>query len=481
MPALALPCLALESPALRVGQERAEGRGSNIQMPDALGIAQGFGVTMNDLIWFKNCLSHQKNSFNSQVVHVDMKSKSWKFCPLSVPAIGWRRTPSSLTDEDVVLLGCAPRWDFLVLSHDTAKLNETWVLDFSFSSSIVSLPLEHMSTSYDDFFGSLLIGSWVNAMLYLLEILAVVTYFSRYPRTDPPLVFVAVITVFLLDTAGTLGACLDVYLYTVSHWGQVEYIKTQTWPLSITLYCTGLTGFLVQSFLIVRYWRFTRQKLVVRCMLGSTYSTLHKNYADRGYINVMLAKIWLVFSALGDIAISIALIRHLITQEVVFRTTQRLLRRIVAMTLGTGLITSFAAIAALSSFVINVESNVTSGMCFCLGRIYALTMMYNLNWRSRLRDLENVEPLNFSLFKAVRTTENSPDKSTATSADKELVAKDLELGSEVGVKESEVEKKKEIAPEKGSDVDPACPTLFLHIDLGCDARNSFHRCPNIQT
>ncbi|KAJ7580646.1 hypothetical protein C8J56DRAFT_896017 [Mycena floridula] len=74
MPALALPCLALESPALRVGQERAEGRGSNIQMPDALGNAQGFGVTMNDLIWFKNCLSHQKNSFNSQVVHVDMKS-----------------------------------------------------------------------------------------------------------------------------------------------------------------------------------------------------------------------------------------------------------------------------------------------------------------------------------------------------------------------------------------------------------------------
>ncbi|KAJ7573608.1 hypothetical protein C8J56DRAFT_981682 [Mycena floridula] len=312
-----------------------------------------------------------------------------------------------------------------------------------------------MSTSYDDFFGSLLIGSWVNVMLYLLEILAVVTYFSRYPRTDPPLVFVAVITVFLLDTAGTLAACLDVYLYTVSHWVDSSCL--------VALVLSNIFRFSFHLFTLTDSRYSTRQKLVVSilfllvlpsfigCMLGSTYSTLHKNYADRGYINVMLAKIWLVFSALGDIAISIALIRHLITQEVVFRTTQRLLRRIVAMTLGTGLITSFAAIAALSSFVINVESNVTSGMCFCLGRIYALTMMYNLNWRSRLRDLENVEPLNFSLFKAVRTTENSPDKSTATSADKELVAKDLELGSEVGVKESEVEKKKEIAPETGSD------------------------------
>ncbi|KAJ7580742.1 hypothetical protein C8J56DRAFT_960786 [Mycena floridula] len=331
-----------------------------------------------------------------------------------------------------------------------------------------------MSALYDDIFGSLLIGSWVNTMLYLLEILSVVTYFSRYPRTDPPLVLVTVISVFLLDTVGTLAEWLDVYLYTVSYWGQVEYIKVQTWPGSVTLYCTGFTGFLVQSFLLMRYWRFTQQKLVVGILfllvlasltgsiLACTYLTVHKKYADRKN-NVVMSNIWLASSALADIAISMALIRHLSTQEVVSRTTKRLLRRIVAMTLGTGLLTSFGAIAVLLSFVINVESNVTTGICFCLGRLYALTMMYNLNWRSRLRDLENVESLNLSLFKAVttleqtRTAENSPDATTAPSSDREPEAKHLELGSEVGMKELEAEKKKEIEPENGPDIDPLPP------------------------
>ncbi|KAJ7577213.1 hypothetical protein C8J56DRAFT_899296 [Mycena floridula] len=333
-----------------------------------------------------------------------------------------------------------------------------------------------MPASYDDFFGSLLIGSWVNTMLYTLEIVAVVTYFSKCARNDPRRILVAVITVFLLDTAGTLAIWLDVYLYTASHWGQVAYIKTQTWPFSVMLYCTGLTAFLVQSFLIVRYWRFTQQKLVVGilflpvlssligCILVCTYLVLHNNYADRrNNANVAMANIWLVFTALADIAISIALIRHLITQEVAFQATKRLLRRIVAMTLGTGLLTSFGATAVLLSFVININSNVSTGIYFCLGRIYALTMMYNLNWRSRLRDVENVESFNLSLFKTVgtfrraRTAGNSPYVTTATSSDRKPEAKDSELGSEVGVKESEVENKKEIVPEKRPDVDSPPP------------------------
>ncbi|KAJ7580020.1 hypothetical protein C8J56DRAFT_896641 [Mycena floridula] len=325
-----------------------------------------------------------------------------------------------------------------------------------------------MPASYDDLFGSLLIGSWVNTMLYTLEIVAVVTYFSKCARNDPRRILVAVITVFLLDTAGTLATWLDVYLvhrpvisnlFRVFTDGHLVY--------GVTLGSSHVHQDSNVSFLIVRYWRFTQQKLVVGilflpvlssligCILVCTYLVLNNNYTDRSNNpNVVMANIWLVFTALADIAISIALIQHLVTQEVAFQTTKRLLRRIVAMTLGTGLLTSFGATAVLLSFVININSNVSTGICYCLGRIYALTMMYNLNWRSRLRDVENVESFNLSLFKTVgtfrraRTAGNSPYVTTATSSDRKPEAKDSELGSEVGVKESEVENKKEIVPEK---------------------------------
>ncbi|KAJ7577170.1 hypothetical protein C8J56DRAFT_896626 [Mycena floridula] len=304
-----------------------------------------------------------------------------------------------------------------------------------------------MPASYDDFFGSLLIGSWVNTMLYTLEIVAVVTYFSKCARNDPRRILVAVIIVFLLDTAGTLGIWLDVYLYTVSHWGQVTYIKTQTWT-----HCFPGAVFPDSAVLALHTTKARR------CILVCTYLVLNNNYTDRSNNpNVVMANIWLVFTALADIAISIALIRHLVTQEVAFQATKRLLRRIVAMTLGTGLLTSFGATAVLLSFVININSNVSTGICYCLGRVYALTMMYNLNWRSRLRDVENVESFNLSLFKTVGTAGNSPDATTATSSDRKPEAKDPELGSEVGVKESEVENKKEIEPEQGPDVDSLPP------------------------
>ncbi|KAJ7577205.1 hypothetical protein C8J56DRAFT_899289 [Mycena floridula] len=280
-----------------------------------------------------------------------------------------------------------------------------------------------MPASYDDFFGKL--GQ--HDVIYL-EIVAVVTYFSKCARNDPRRILVAVI----MSSSLTLlehSLWLDVYLvhrpvisnlFRVFTDGHLVY--------GVTLGSSRVHQDSNVSFLIVRYWRF----------------------------------IWLVFTALADIAISIALIRHLITQEVAFQATKRLLRRIVAMTLGTGLLTSFGATAVLLSFVININSNVSTGIL--LPRPH-LRVDYDVQPQLALAAPRRREcgVVQFELIKTVgtfrraRTAGNSPYVTTATSSDRKPEAKDSELGSEVGVKESEVENKKEIVPEKRPDVDSPPP------------------------
>jgi hypothetical protein len=69
-----------------------------------------------------------------------------------------------------------------------------------------------------------------------------------------------------------------------------------------------------------------------------------------------------------------------------FKSSESLIRRITVTTIQTGAATSILVITALGAFapVINSTSNVSTSLCFPLGCVYSLTMLYNLNERSNL-------------------------------------------------------------------------------------------------
>ncbi|KAJ7327865.1 hypothetical protein DFH08DRAFT_967662 [Mycena albidolilacea] len=230
----------------------------------------------------------------------------------------------------------------------------------------------------DTITGALLIATWANSFLYMAELIQAMYYFRHFKHDDWKLkMFVSVAV-----------------LYTITHAGDPVYLADQHWPLSLHLFTTAVIAILIQSFLVVRYWRLTRNILVtllnsflVIVALGGSFAcavilAMFPAFKDREKIKIP-ATIWLVTEAVVDLSIAAALLWQLRKIRPTLVETQSVLDRLVALTIQSGTATTTLAVAALIGFLWKEESNISTGFAYTLGRVYVLSMLANLNvWRS---------------------------------------------------------------------------------------------------
>ncbi|KAF9031233.1 hypothetical protein BDZ89DRAFT_984848, partial [Hymenopellis radicata] len=253
------------------------------------------------------------------------------------------------------------------------------------------LPLVAMGL-YDDPLGSVLIGSWISSMLFMLIILKTITYYSSL-KSDSLRLKIFVAFAVTVDTVSLCGDYADVYLYTVSHWGDQVFLRSQYWPFAVYLTTTGITALLSQSFLVSRYYSLTKKWLVAvflsLCILFSfggsvavvIILTRFNAYSQRFMVKTP-AILWLTTTAVTDILIASLLIWQLHHMKTSFKTTEHLIQRLMRTSMQTGTTTSVIALCALISYLVNNTSNVGTGLCFILGRIYILTLLFNLTLRN---------------------------------------------------------------------------------------------------
>ena len=72
-------------------------------------------------------------------------------------------------------------------------------------SAPVSGPSVPVQTLHD-VFGTLLVGTWVNCMMFMLEVVLIVRYFERF-SSDRLWIRVLVVSMFVIDIAGTCAFC----------------------------------------------------------------------------------------------------------------------------------------------------------------------------------------------------------------------------------------------------------------------------------
>ncbi|KAJ7857174.1 hypothetical protein B0H13DRAFT_2672802 [Mycena leptocephala] len=233
---------------------------------------------------------------------------------------------------------------------------------------------------------ALLIGTWVNSVLYTVEIIQA-AYYYRHFKNDTWVLKSLVTTVCAIDTLSMIGNYACVYLYTITHAGANQY-----WPVPLYLFTTGVVSALVQIFLVARYWKFTKNMFIT--MIFSVFITVaiggafacgvtiatYPAFKDRGQVKLP-ATTWLVSEAVTDISIAVALLWEFQKVKPVFEDTKSVLMRLVARTIQTGAAGATIAFAALIAYLLNNESNVPVGIAYCLGRVYILTMLANLNIR----------------------------------------------------------------------------------------------------
>ncbi|KAJ7244501.1 hypothetical protein C8J57DRAFT_1725630 [Mycena rebaudengoi] len=249
----------------------------------------------------------------------------------------------------------------------------------------------------DKITGALLIGTWASSLLYMAELIQAVYYFRNFKDDEWKLKTLVAVT-FAIDTLSAIGDYIGVYLYTISHAGDLEYLSKQNWTVPLYIFSTYVIAFLVQSFLVYRYWRFTHNTtlslflfVLIIAALGVALASgltivLFPALEDRRKVLVS-GTISLIFQVLVDVSIAALLVWELwrakksLLEHVQIRMNNTL-NRLVVRTLQTGSATAAIAVATLIAFLIDNKSNIPVGIMFCGGRVYTLTMLFNLNIRS---------------------------------------------------------------------------------------------------
>ncbi|KAJ7342433.1 hypothetical protein DFH08DRAFT_704045 [Mycena albidolilacea] len=246
---------------------------------------------------------------------------------------------------------------------------------------------------------ALLIGAFVNSMLYMLEILEVIKYFRRFPN-DTKTLKCSIVTLVLLDSTCTFAQWTCIYLYGVIHWGDLDYLGYENLAIPIYIYTSGIIGFIVQNFLISRYFKLTKRRIVcaglifmtVAALIGSAWCATQliivTDYSHRN-VAVDSAILWLVSSAATDTAIASTLVIQLRSVTSVFRETRSLIRRLIFHTIQTGSATTAIAICVLVTYLNDNNTNICVGFGFTLGRLYTLTMLFNLNNRQEFKGVDS--------------------------------------------------------------------------------------------
>ncbi|KAJ7881789.1 hypothetical protein B0H14DRAFT_3433824 [Mycena olivaceomarginata] len=207
--------------------------------------------------------------------------------------------------------------------------------------------------------GCLLVATWASSLLYMSEVYQGLYYFRHFKKDDWK--FKALVTVALLiDTVSIVSNYSCVYLYTITHAGDLEYLSNGHWPLTLYAFTTGVLGALVQSFLVFRYWRFTQNSLISLVLsFGIIIAVCRLLFLRIAHTNGIAAQLGSVFTISCMVALS---------PSIKDRPKLGPSRR-------SGAAAATLAGAALISYYVAPESNLDGTFLFPLGRVYVITLV----------------------------------------------------------------------------------------------------------
>ncbi|KAJ6475163.1 hypothetical protein DFH09DRAFT_1217540 [Mycena vulgaris] len=225
----------------------------------------------------------------------------------------------------------------------------------------------------DIILGALLVGTWAGSLLYTVEVIQA-AYYYRHFKHDNWMLKLLVTSAIAIDTMSMMSNYAAVYLSFRSYWKKHNRTHVIAQPEPFFVYTTGIVAAMAQSFLTSRYLLLTKNKFIALTL----------------FFLITVASIWLVAEAVTDIAIALALLLQFRKVKSPFKETRSLVNRLAAQSIQTGAAgatVAFASVAANGGFLglpLSIPGShiqVPTGIAYCLGRIYCITMLVVLNRR----------------------------------------------------------------------------------------------------
>ncbi|RXW23429.1 hypothetical protein EST38_g2414 [Candolleomyces aberdarensis] len=236
--------------------------------------------------------------------------------------------------------------------------------------------------------GAMQIGSTLAVFLFGIVTLQLDTYIQLF-SDDKWFLKLTVATVWSLELAHTICVAAEAYRGTITFYGRIA--AYQRYPLmgAATL-LGGLITCVVQCFFCLRVWKALPNPLryigavcgaaaIVRAIgsvfLGSRV-IIAKTLAEYRQANGWLIRALLISGTSIDVIIAASMLYFLLKKRNSgFSTTTRLVDRLVAYTVRTGLLTSITAILVLVTFEVFPETFIWVGIYVFLAKLYSNSLL----------------------------------------------------------------------------------------------------------
>ncbi|TFK61624.1 hypothetical protein BDN72DRAFT_849496 [Pluteus cervinus] len=258
--------------------------------------------------------------------------------------------------------------------------------------------------------GAVELGTLLALMVHGGSMTQFVTYFKRY-QDDPFGMRLTIAAIAFASLAHVI--CIMSALYNIT----ISKLDKPTQPFAlpvmypIALFFSSAIHFLVQITYCYRIYKFSKNYVVpIICFLAAGYGLVATTIFAGGYplttfqdqLRYQYSLFWVITSvfvntSVLDVLIAGSMCWYLIKgHQDALRRTARVMEKLVAWTIQSGVITSILAIAIVATFVNDMPSNIWVGLTVFSTPVYPAALLALLNERQQLsREVDKTVSLAF--------------------------------------------------------------------------------------
>ncbi|KAF8881770.1 hypothetical protein BD779DRAFT_995857 [Infundibulicybe gibba] len=249
-------------------------------------------------------------------------------------------------------------------------------------------------------FGPMLMGVFINMILYGVLIVQAYTYYQTY-KHDAAWIRYLVLYLFIVESLNSAFDIVMMYQPLILQWGRDEAVKFfptmfATEPAVIVAISTP-----IQIFFAWRIRALTKSNWVA--FIICFFSVV--SFAGGVWTTVMIAIIrlfsrkpelhwpalvWFLASCVSDVLITASLVISLSKRKTGFVATDDAISKIIRMTVQTGMLTAFFAIGDVVFFMTLPHTALNFIWDLSLSKLYTNCLMSTLNARAGLKEMSNV-------------------------------------------------------------------------------------------
>lgn len=242
--------------------------------------------------------------------------------------------------------------------------------------------------------GVFLVAIFISLVLMGIIVVQTWNYYNMFPE-DSKWLKLYVASVFLIDFLSTFFLLWWVYDLLINNWGNIVPYTLLHWALASDPILEGLIGPLVQAYYAWRIhvisgtWWVSVLVLACSAMaLGGGIAGTHAaatltTFAELTNVKVIVI-FWLLPAAISDLIIAIALTYYLRQHKGRFQGSDKVLDKIIRLTVQNGLLTAVCAVVDVIMYF-TVPTPYHIAFTFILPKLYANTVLSSLNSRTAIR------------------------------------------------------------------------------------------------